>query len=906
MDPVDGELARRAREIFREILERESGAWDAFLDQACAGDEPLRREVESLLEYDRQAGGILDQPAVAMPPEEEAGDPWIGRRIGPYQVLNRLGRGGMGVVYLALRVDREFSKQVALKLLRPGLESEDVVQRFRAERQILAALDHPNIAQLLDGGSTEDGLPYLVMEYVEGQPIAESCDRRDLALRERIELFLTVCSAVHFAHQNLVVHRDLKPGNILVTPEGHPKLLDFGIAKLLDPEPASGLTPTVTGQRMMTPDYASPEQVRGEPISTASDVYSLGVLLYELLTGRRPYRLNSESPVEVLRLICEQEPQRPSIAVLSEPESSEAGPPPLTEGAELPARPEVARRRLRRRLAGDLDNIVLMAMRKEPRHRYASVEQLAADLKRYLDGRPVSARKATLRYRCAKFVRRNRWAVAALAALVAASLGFGVVMGMQRAEISRERDLVAEERNRAEKVTEFLIDLFEVADPSRARGETLTAPQILEAGSRKLAFELEDQPRLRATLMDTVGMIYLKIGLYDDARPLLQSALETRRQLLGEDPAGEAESLQHVAELGFWEGDLDAAESLFGQALAMQRGLFGDDHPEVAESLTGLGRLLNRKGDYAAAEPVLREALAMRRRLFGDEHLEVAESLQFLGGLLVAGKSDFAAAEPLLREALATHRKLLGPEDLTVAATLTFLGQLVFLRGDHQAAEPMYWEALEIRRKLLGDEHLLVAHSLNNLANTLRYSKPDAIHEVEQLLRQSLEIYRLISDEYPTLVIALSNLGITRYEMGDYDKAEEYLRESLALCRKLQGDRAPQMGIVRTWLAETLIARGDPVAGDAQVQEALGILRQSFPEEHWWVLHAQSTRAAALIDFERYPEAERLLLDSYPKLREKMGERDPLTRRALDRVIHLYEAWGRPDKAAEYRARPMM
>ncbi len=868
-EAMEGERWQRIREVFEETLEHATQERSAFLDQACTGDESLRREVESLLVADANEDTFLQDrrdPA-------DGADPMLGRRIGPYQVERRLGSGGMGVVYLALRADEEFKQLVALKVLRPGVGQD--VRRFRAERQILAALTHPNIAQLLDGGTTEDGLPYLVMEYIEGRPIDEYCEQEGLSIEARIELFRTVCSAVQFAHQNLVVHRDIKPGNILVSTDGTPKLLDFGIAKLLNPELSSpAMAPTATALRLMTPAYASPEQLLGAPISTASDVYSLGILLYELLTGRPPYPTTSLSPVEMMRVVCEEAPPPPSTAVPPE------------------------RHKQRRRLVGDLDNIVLMALRKQPRRRYGSVEQLSEDLGRYLDDLPVTARKNSVFYRWGKLVRRNRWTAAASAAFVLACLGFAVIMGFQRVEIARERDRVAEERSRAERVTKFLIDLFEVADPGQAVGETLTARQILEMASLKLTAELEDQPRLRATLMDTIGMIHVRLGLFEQARSFLESALATRRRLLGEDHLEVAETLQHLAELTTWEGNYEQAEVLGRDALAMRRRLLGAEHPSVAESLQSLAWSLGMGQRFDKAEPLAQEALAMHRRLLGEDHPKVAESLDHLGSILFRGKGDLATAEALLRKGLAMRRQLLGDRHLDVAASLDSLSSLLFYRSELEEARLLNQEALAIRRQILNEEHPLVAASLNNLANVLTLQSE--LEEAEQLYLEALTISRkLWAEDHPSHGFFLAALGYVRFEMADYQKAEELFRESLALRRRLLGDIHSDIGITRTWLAEVLIQQGDFAAALTEAKGALEILRQVYAEEIWWINHAESALAACLIELGRYQEAERLLLNSYPKLRSR---RDPLAARALARLVSLYEAWGRSDKAAEYRA----
>ena len=435
---------QQIKRIFDQAIERETDQRDAFLAEACAGDDALRVEVEALLEGHAQASGFIEQPVLdqaAQLLEAIPNDSLVGQQVGSYKVLREIGHGGMGQVYLAVRADDEYKKRVALKIVRRGMDTQDIVRRFRHERQILAGLDHPNIAKLLDGGTTEDGLPYFVMEYVEGKPITDYCDDRKLSTVERLKLFRQVCAAIQYAHQNLVVHRDIKPSNILVTDEGIPKLVDFGIAKLLNPD-LSGLTlnPTATAMRLMTPEYASPEQVRGENITTASDVYSLGVVLYELLTGHRPYRVKNRLPHEILRIVCEGEPEKPSTAVSRVEEvSTRDGSHTITLTPEVVSRTrEGEPEKLRRKLRGDLDNIVMMAMRKEPQRRYTTVNQLSEEVRRHLEGMPVVARKDTWAYRAEKFVKRNKVIIAA-AVLIAATLLGGIVATAWQAHKAERR-----------------------------------------------------------------------------------------------------------------------------------------------------------------------------------------------------------------------------------------------------------------------------------------------------------------------------------------------------------------------------------------------------------------------------------------------------------------------------------
>lgn len=485
-----------------------------LLESACSEDLELRREVESLLGF-AETRDFIDQPAFSVHDE----DPEVGRQIGPYQIRRLLGRGGMGAVYLALR-QGDFEQQVTLKLIKRGMDSDEILFRFQNERQILADLDHPNIARLLDGGTDDDGRPYFAMEYIEGEPIDAYCDRRKLSIDQRLELFLQVCSAVLCAHQNLVVHRDLKPGNILVTHDG-PKLLDFGIAKLLGPEAAPDARLTSVGRAPMTLEYASPEQVRGGAITTASDTYSLGVILYELLSGHSPYYFGDADSLECARRIREEEPGKPSTAVRHR---EDVGTSTITPESVSETR-EGSPRQLRRRLAGDLDSIVLKALRKEPRERYGSVEQLSEDIRRHLGRQPVLARKGTFSYRAGKFVRRNKLTLGVLLLIVVS--GLTTTVWWRQAVAANER--AVEQRLRAENALEFLKSLFKASDPDETKGRVLTARNVLERGESRVD-DLDD-PVLKADVLATLGSVYRNLGLYQKARDLMERSVGVHRTL---------------------------------------------------------------------------------------------------------------------------------------------------------------------------------------------------------------------------------------------------------------------------------------------------------------------------------------------------------------------------------------
>ncbi|MEO1367734.1 MAG: serine/threonine-protein kinase, partial [Acidobacteriota bacterium] len=584
--PLSPERWRRLDEIFQRARDCDPDARRTLLRESCADDPDLRAEVEAMLAADEGAeehlDGLIGRSALGI---TESADAAL-QHIGPYRVLREVGRGGMGTVYLAERDDGHYRQRVAVKVLRRGPESAEMRLHLKRERQILAALDHPHIAKLLDGGNTADGRPYIVMDFVEGEPLDIHCERRRLTVDERLRLFLDVCSAVRFAHARLVIHRDLKPSNLLVTADGTVKLLDFGIAKLLEAGadetalalPTELATPTATGWMLLTPEYASPEQVAGQPLTVASDVYALGVLLYELLTGFRPYDVDRKSALEVERTVREARPERPSTRVR---EAAAAG-----DEANGPQRAEGSPEKLRRRLVGDLDNIALKALRKEPQRRYASVEQLAEDLRRHVDGLPIRARPDTLRYRLGKFVRRNRRGVGAALMTLVTLVGL-VAFYTQR--LAHERDRARQGEEEARQVAKLLTSLFDGADPELRLGETITVREVLDVGALKLRAELAGQPERKARLLDHLAAIYFRLGAYDQMGALLDESASLRDDIF---PGDHPESVAGLRLRGLWHqatGEPAEAEGVLRRVLRLRQNRPRADPTEVAASLTDLG-----------------------------------------------------------------------------------------------------------------------------------------------------------------------------------------------------------------------------------------------------------------------------------------------------------------------------
>jgi serine/threonine protein kinase/tetratricopeptide (TPR) repeat protein len=818
----------RAKQLFLAVCDLSPSARAAALDEECGDDIDLRAEVESLVAH-------YDGPTATMgesvgkervePPEEAP------QRVGHYRILREIGRGGMGVVYAGVSEDDRFKRRVAIKVLRRGMDTDEVLRRFEFERQVLAGLNHAGIARLYDAGETDERLPYFAMEYVEGQPVDEYCDTHRLRIPERLELFRAVCSAVHYAHKNLVVHRDLKPGNILVTKDGTPKLLDFGIAKVINPDLSftTGL-PTAPDSRIMTPEYASPEQVRGDPITTASDIYSLGVILYELVSGHRPYHLKRRVRAEIERIICEVDPDKPSTAIsrieeveTAETESSDATTTitPEQVGRARGGRPD----RLRRKLAGDIDNIVLFAMRKEPQRRYESAEQFGEDIERHLKGMPVKARRDTAGYRVVKFVGRHRAGVGAAAAIafLLAGLVVSTAWGKHAADVQRDqtRDMFEQVRDLAHTF------MFEFHDEIQELDGALPARELLVT----TALEYLDNLSQRAG--DDTGL---------------------RRELAsGYDRVGDIRGGIRNPSLG----ETQEAMANYVTALQLRRELVAavpdnlEIQKELSTSLMKVGDMHMHGGDTSAGLAKYREALELRERL-ADKDASYRRTLYIglnnVGQALVA-IGEFDDAEQYYKRSLKLRRQAANAEKANrvkrrdVSVQLIDLGELFEVSGDYPGAYDTYLDALQIRQGLARDDradgrakrdvavtHFLVARVL------LALERPgDASNHIAAFMKSAQERAR----DNPGSTRAQKDLalgheisGQLHAANGDIDAALDSYREFQAVAMSLsesRPDNAPYQEVAADSyerLAEALAMRGELASASRSYEEALSITRQ--------------------------------------------------------------------------------
>jgi len=820
---IDAQQWARAKELFQQAAALPSDQRAAFLRVQCGSDLNLLDEVETLLNLDDAAGSFM---TVDTEDRITLRQPAAGDAVGPWRLVRLIGVGGMGSVWLARRSDDEFERQVAVKFIRPEADQATVFRRFAREKKMLAGLDHPSIARLFDAGITEDGNPFIVMEYVDGLPLDQFCDERRLTIRERLELFVHICAAVQHAHASLVIHRDLKPVNILVRSDAWPVLLDFGIAKVTDPSgPLGDARDGRTIGRLMTPDYASPEQLLGDTVTTASDVFSLGVILYEILTGRHPFKVEQQLYRDFENAVCAGEPDPPSRAV---------------QNAD--ARMRTTEQKARRLLEGDIDMIVSLALRKEAHERYASVEQLADDIRRHLNGLPVRARPTTWGYRVRKFVRRNRYALTGVAAAFVALMALSGVLLWRTEQLTEQRNIArqAEERatrkaETAEQVTQFIEHMIESANPESGEPADLKVREALDLAAARLDHELADEPLVAAAVRQSLGRSYRSLGRYEEAAAQLNKALAIYQDHKATDAPEVASCLVSLGHLYYETGDYEAARDRLREALDIRRTLNKETADgTTAAVLTSLGLVEHRLGRSEQAERHCQDALDMDRKLYGSVSGNVATDLGNLG-VLYDDAGRFDDAEKAYRESLKIYRKVYGPTHPAVSTGLSNLGTLLVKKGRYDQADPLLREALEIDRKNLGPKH-------------------------------------------PDLSVSLSNLGAVYRARGNYEQAIELLKESLAIDREVFGDHHVAVAYGLNGVGTILVKEKRYADAVPMLREALAILRDNYGESHRLSAACATNLAAALIRLDRLDEAERLLESAEKAQRELLGRHPQLAR----------------------------
>jgi serine/threonine-protein kinase len=890
---------RRVDAVFDAALDLPVAEQAEFVNRTCGDDEELRNAVRRLLVEHHSEGGVLSSPAAKFgaPLLATMPDPSpLPSRIGPFRVIRELGRGGMGTVYLGEREDGQFAQRAALKVMRHTGAGDHIVRRFLDERRILALLEHPGIARLLDGGVTDDGQPYFAMELIEGERIDRYCDARELSIRQRLELFGAVCEAVQYAHQRLVVHRDLKPSNILVTADGRVKLLDFGIAKLLDPT-VSDWSTTRSGMAPMTPEYAAPEQIRGDHVSTAADVYALGVLLYTLLTGRPPYDVRGKSAAEVERIICSVEPDRPSSMFEGDSDGAQ-----MSLARARASTPE----RLRKQLRVDLDAIVLLALRKEGESRYGSVELFARDVERHLEGKPVLAHRGSRRYRLGKLVRRRRVETIATIA-IAVSLVGGIALSLTQARVARrERDRAESARLRAETasgesaaVTGFLLGLFEASDPTEFKGDSLTARDLLRRGLAR-ADKLEKQPEVQARMLEVIGRVYQSLGQADRAYEIMSRALASRRRSGRPDDAEVAQTYNLMGDALVGLGRYAAADSAANHAFAIQERVLGPEHASLGETLHRMGNIAIYRGDLVAAENFHRRAMHVRERALGGEDSLTAMSHLAIGSTM-RRRGNFVGAESEFRHAWAIFEAKLGPNHPDVAEAIAHVAYLLDeSRHDYAAAEPLYRRVLEIRRAAYGDGSLMVASTLNDLADLS--SRRGEHAQAVTLARQGFAIVeRTFESSHPNVTAGMAFFAYTLQKAGQLAAAESLLRRSVALERRIRGNTHSTLAGQEWGLARLLIDRREYAEAETLVRDAIRI-REHVAAEHPNTASSYGLLGVVLTRTKRYRAADSALTHAIAIMEPRVSREHPDVRQLYAWSADLQAAMGNRAEAARLRA----
>ena len=867
----------------------------AYLESACRDDPALRSEVEGLLAHEHAAvealatdvAGRLITPTIVTALAGQVSS--MPSSVGPYVVRGLLGEGGMGTVYRAEQ-NQPIRRDVALKLIRRGLDTERIIARFETERQTLALMDHPHIARVLDAGASDDGRPYVVMELVEGASITRYADDR-LDTRARLELFLAVCQGVQHAHQKGIIHRDLKPSNVLVREADGvpvPKIIDFGIAKAIHDTGAPAAT--VAGHVMGTPEYMSPEQAGAldAAIDTRTDVYSLGVMLYELLTGCLPHRFTTHSPVEIQRVLALAAPTKPSAVV-------------TPAGAARDATVD----RLRRELAGDLDNILLKAIAKDPSDRYASVEQFADDLRRHLDGRPVQARQATWSYRSRKFVRRHRFGVAFAATVALLAVGGTVTLAVQAARIAAERDRAVDAEQRALKeaatarrVSEQMAGLFEGFDPYGANGQVdlAVAGRVLEQGSARVRTDLADDPEVQASLLHAIGVVARGLGLYALAESVLQSALDTRIRLLGERHADVAASHTELARALVEAGDEVAAAEHAREAVDIRRSLPAGSETDVADSLAFLAQSAYHKGQMDEAEPFAAEALSIYERLFGPTDPRIGIPL-FTFAMVQSDMGRFEAGRLGAERLLEINRRAFGEEHIRTADAIDLVARVAYDRGDYETAAATLRGLIDLAHQVGYEAHPTMGYVYVSLAGVLMEQRD--FRGALRLTDDALALNR--KQPIPASYDAMRAHAMALHELGRLEDADRWFREALATAEREQPRGRRYHARLRGRYGLLLLDRGDVARSEVLLREAFAATRDTRPEGHPTAVAPALALAKWHMRTGNFEEAERLAVEGDRQLAALYGASHPFRIKVLDQIVELYDTWGRRDEAEKYR-----
>ncbi len=882
----------RLRELFLSVCDLPAEQQAAALDEHCTDDPSMKNDILALLAMDAKEKGLLESPTLteniqrqlteALATQTETPTP---KTIGNYRIVRKLGDGGMGTVFEAQQDHPR--RTVALKIIRFGLASEKMLKRFEHEAHVLGLLQHPGIAQIYEAGTADTGSgpqPYFAMELVPGEPLSSYAKQRDLGIRQCLELVSKLCDAIQHAHTKGVVHRDLKPGNILVTEDGQPKILDFGVARATDSDIRTTTLQTDIGQLIGTIPYMSPEQAGGSPdeIDTRSDVYSLGVLLYELLTNRLPYELKEKMIHEAVRVIREEEPTRLSS--------------------------------VNPQLRGDIETIVAKALEKDKDRRYQTAGELAADIRRYLNDEPIVARQASAMYQFRKFTKRNKALVGGAAATLVLLIGgiSGTSWGLTREiaaqeEESRQREIAELEANnahvealKARVVTEFFLSLFTSADPEISRGQELTVIDVLRNAKVLIRYELDHEPEIEAKVRYTLGRTYLTLREFDAAETELLSALAIQRQYLGESHRDTLSCKNSLVSLYTQTGHLNEAERIGRESLNAALATFGDADQHTATAHNNLAIVYIGRQNHDEAERLLRDAIRIRRELFGDADSSTLGSIVSLATLL-DDSGRLSEAHDLYHEAYERCLRELGESHPTTLTAMSNLGLFLLEKREIVSAEPLLRRNYVLTKEVYGEQNFETIGAANDLAGLLMAM--DRFGEAETIFRENLAAEKVVLGEtHPLVPMTMNNLGGALREQKKYLDAEQVFRVAAESSTAAFGERSIESLISRANLASALHKQNKFSEAEAIFRDIVGTARETLPEGHW-ITHAFGMDlGASLLALGSYAEAEQVLLESCDRLFDILGLKHRRSQRCMKALIDLYEAWGKPEKAAEYRA----
>lgn len=841
---MNQERLNKVKELFEEASKLSADKRELYLNQKCSDDPVLKKEIISLFHSLENSEDFLEEPLNIIEQNKISFiDPFIGKQIGSYIIEGKAGSGGMGTVYTGKRNDKEFEQKVAIKILKHGIASEYLLKRFQFERQTLANLQHPNIARLLDGGRTADGLPYLVMEYIDGIPITQYCVENKLSVLQSLNLFRDVCIAVQYAHQNLVIHRDIKPENILVTNDGIPKLLDFGIAKLINEDLvdySDGLTKT--GVWHLTPEYASPEQIKGEKITTATDVYSLGVLLYQILTGFQPYKITNNSPASISKVITEEVIAKPSEKLKQTQNATFAN--------------KILLEKKYKHIKGDLDNIVLKAMHKDPARRYVSVEQFSEDIRRHLIGLPVIAQKDTASYRLSKFIKRHIVGFTSSVAFIVLLIISLIVIAWQANIASKERDIAKLEAQKVEIVNNFLQEMLSSVDPNEV-SKDVKVYDVLKKASEDVGRNFASHPEIEALLRRTIGKTLISLSEYEEAKPHLIKSLELNNKVFGNNSYQSAESLLELALYFHWISNLSTADSLYKESIRIFRMNPNSPPRSVATVLNNYGTLLQDQSRFDESLKYFREAYDIFVKNYGSDDKDVASTSNNIAMSLEAVKDPDGALE-YYNKSLEFYLKTYGPERPEVSTIYNNLSYIYISKNDFVTAESYFKRSLDLKIKTLGEKHSLVG-------------------------------------------LAYMNLGAIQYTTKKITEAEKNILESARIFEESLGKEHIWYALSDFWYAKILIEKKEYNRAEELINRALSVYKNNYDGEHPNIISAYAELGVVKFHQKKYSEAEKLLLEGYEKIKIIKGEKNFNTIRFLEYLVRYYTETNNPSKTSYYQ-----